>query len=169
MSRITASQKKEARLTIASSAPDETFELGREIGARATGGDVIGLIGPLGAGKTQLVKGLARGLGVLDPYINSPTFVLVHPYQGRLPFYHLDLFRIEKETAWLSEYIEMEGVCAVEWADRGLLYLPEDRLTVKMRYAGGDRREITLTTSAPHFTEWIEELKGSYRWKIVAH
>ncbi len=167
MSHIAPPKKEKERLKIASPAPDETFELGREIGARATGGEVIGLIGPLGAGKTELVKGIAKGLGVLDSYISSPTFILVHPYQGRLPFYHLDLFRIEKEEAWLSEYIETEGVCAVEWADRGLLFLPEDRLTVEMRYAGGDRREIALTASTPHFKEWIKELKESRRWKII--
>lgn len=109
--------------TILSSSPEATAALGERWGREAQGGLVIGLTGDLGAGKTQLVKGLARGLGVVMR-VHSPTFTLVNEYSGgRLPLFHLDLYRLETRAqiigAGLEDYFyEPRGVAVVEWAER---------------------------------------------------
>ena len=106
-----------------SSSPEETHRLGAELAARAHAGLVVGLIGDLGAGKTQFVKGFAQGLGVTER-IHSPTFTLVNEYPGsRLPLYHLDLYRLESpeqiQAAGLEIYFPpRDGVAIVEWFDR---------------------------------------------------
>jgi tRNA threonylcarbamoyladenosine biosynthesis protein TsaE len=108
---------------ITSNSPDETFRLGEKWGREAKPGSVIGLTGDLGAGKTQLVKGIARGLGI-DSRILSPTFTLIHEYrEGRLPLYHIDLYRLDDAqqvfAAGLEEYfLQNDGVTVVEWAER---------------------------------------------------
>jgi tRNA threonylcarbamoyladenosine biosynthesis protein TsaE len=105
-----------------SNSPDETLRLGEQWGREAKAGWVIGLVGDLGAGKTQLVKGIARGLGITSR-ISSPTFTLVHEYlQGRLPLYHIDLYRLDNAqqivAAGLEDYFgQMDGVTVVEWAE----------------------------------------------------
>ncbi len=110
-------------VTLTSSNPDETRRLGEEWGRSATPGWVIGLSGELGAGKTQLVKGLAAGLGSVAR-VHSPTFALIHEYTGgRLPLFHLDLYRLENHdqvrAAGLEEYlVEPQGVAVVEWYER---------------------------------------------------
>ncbi len=109
--------------TIVTHSPDETQALGARWGAEAHPGWIIGLIGDLGAGKTQLVKGLAQGIGITSR-VQSPTFTLVHEYTcGRFPLYHLDLYRLEDEaairSAGLEQYLyQSMGVTVVEWADR---------------------------------------------------
>lgn len=108
--------------TFISHSPGETEALGEAWGKSAARGLVIGLCGDLGAGKTQLVKGLARGLGV-SARVQSPTFTLVNCYAGgRLPLFHLDLYRLETRAqilaAGLEEYFEPDGVAVIEWADR---------------------------------------------------
>ena len=108
--------------TCISNSVEETETLGREWGKTAQRGWVIGLSGELGAGKTQLVKGIAGGLGIAER-VHSPTFALVHIYTGgRLPLYHLDLYRLEKreqiEAAGLLEYLDSDGVTVIEWAER---------------------------------------------------
>src|SRR5713101_7068316 len=105
-----------------SHSPTETEALGEGWGRAAESGLVIGLCGDLGAGKTQLVKGLARGLGV-TARVHSPTFTLVNEYRGgRLPLFHLDLYRLETRTqllaAGLEDYLQPEGVTVIEWAER---------------------------------------------------
>jgi tRNA threonylcarbamoyladenosine biosynthesis protein TsaE len=110
--------------TLISNSPAETRQLGEEWGRIAQPGCVIALCGDLGAGKTQLVKGLARGLGVRGR-VQSPTFSLVNIYEGgRLPLYHLDLYRLETLAqifaAGLEPYLQPDGVTAVEWAERWL-------------------------------------------------
>jgi tRNA threonylcarbamoyladenosine biosynthesis protein TsaE len=105
-----------------SHSPEETLALGESWGRNARAGWVIGLSGELGSGKTQLAKGIARGLGVAEPVL-SPTFALVHEYHGRLPLAHLDLYRLENlqqiEGAGLAEYLfAPSGVTVVEWLER---------------------------------------------------
>jgi tRNA threonylcarbamoyladenosine biosynthesis protein TsaE len=109
-------------VTNISHSPEETQTLGEAWGRAATSGLVIGLTGDLGAGKTQLAKGIARGLGVTDR-IHSPTFSLVNQYEsGRLRFFHLDLYRLETPeqiiAAGLEEYFHPDGVTVIEWAER---------------------------------------------------
>jgi len=99
--------------------PEETRELGARFAADLKPGDILALNGPLGSGKTCFVQGIARGLGVTERYITSPTFVLVREYQGRLPLYHIDLYRlapgIEIGMLGLDEYLDGDGITAIEW------------------------------------------------------
>ena len=110
-------------VTIVTHSPDETHALGERWGEEAEPGSIIGLVGDLGAGKTQLVKGFAKGIGITSR-VQSPTFTLVHEYTGgRLPLSHLDLYRLEDETAiqsaGLEQYLyQYTGVTVIEWADR---------------------------------------------------
>src|SRR5437867_13241514 len=109
--------------TILTHSPDETMALGESWGKQAQPGWIIGLIGDLGAGKTQLVKGIAQGIGITSR-VQSPTFTLVHEYSGgRFPLYHLDLHRLEDEaairSAGLEQYLYQSiAVTVIEWADR---------------------------------------------------
>ena len=100
----------------------ETEQLGRAIAAVVTPGTVIGLVGPLGAGKTRLVRAIAEALGADPNEIGSPTFVLIHEYSCELPIYHFDTYRLrsieEFDDLGVDEYLAGEGVCLVEWADR---------------------------------------------------
>jgi tRNA threonylcarbamoyladenosine biosynthesis protein TsaE len=161
----------EETIMIPSGSPETTFHLGETLGRAAIGGEVIGLSGPLGVGKTVFVKGLAKGLGVTDSYVSSPTFILVHPHEGRLPLYHIDLYRLEKgsdaEAIGLEEYLEGNGVAAIEWAEKGAHFLPAARLLIHLHHKEGDRREIFLTASGAHYIEWIDQIKKTLPWKEV--
>ena len=122
-----------------SDSPDETREIGRRIGAAAVPGTVLALIGPLGAGKTQLTKGIAEGLGVTS-VVNSPTFVLMNEHPGRLRLYHVDAYRLgdpqEALDAGLLDDRQASGVTVVEWADRLDGWLPAGRLEVELLMDG---------------------------------
>lgn len=163
-------------IEVFSKSAEETFLVGELLGRGATGGEVVGLSGPLGAGKTVFVKGLAKGLEVTDSYVSSPTFILVHPHEGRLPLYHIDLYRLEKESEaegiGLEEYLEGDGVAAVEWVERALHFLPRSRLMVSLQYKEGDRREIVLTASGPDHIGWLDQVKKKFppeiEWKEIA-
>lgn len=105
-----------------SNSPEETADAGAEFAARIALRDVIGLTGDLGAGKTQFVKGFVRELGS-DAEVTSPTFTLIHEYPGaRFPIYHFDFYRLDSSEAVLrlgfDDYVEGDGVCIIEWADR---------------------------------------------------
>ena len=134
--------------TIATHAPRQTRELGRAIGAAAQPGAVLALIGPLGAGKTQLAKGVAEGLGVTS-VVNSPTFVLMNEHAGRLRLYHIDAYRLddpeEAIAAGLFDERQAAGIAVVEWADRLGDRLPADRLelTIEPAAGGSDTRLIS--------------------------
>ena len=132
---------------------DETRDLGRQIAAHLKPGDVIALVGPLGAGKTQFVKGLAAGLGVGDPRsVNSPTFVLVQEYHGRLTLYHLDAYRLgsvkELSAIGFDELCDAGGVVVVEWADRVRSLLPESAIGIELAPTGESTRRVTLAAQA---------------------
>lgn len=129
----------------------ETFELGRQIGQRAKAGEVYTLIGDLGAGKTVLTQGVAAGLGIEEP-VNSPTFTIVQIYEeGRLPFYHFDVYRIgdveEMEEIGYEECFYGEGVCLIEWANLVQEILPQSywQITIEKDLGKGfDYRRITM-------------------------
>lgn len=122
-------------VTIITHGPEETVALGRSLGKLVRPGDFVALTGDLGAGKTQFVRGVAEGVGV-DPSvpITSPTFTLMNAYEGRIPLYHFDLYRLagDADVAELgfAEYFHGEGVCVVEWAERLLREIPSDRLVI---------------------------------------
>ena len=131
--------------------PEETRELGRKIGERANPGDVYALNGELGVGKTTFTQGIAEGLGITEP-VCSPTFTIVQVYEeGRLPFYHFDVYRIEEpeemEEIGYEEYFYGKGLCLVEWASLIEEILPEDSREVlieKDLEKGFDYRRITI-------------------------
>ena len=132
--------------TLTSSSPEQTRSLGRALGSAARPGTLVALIGPLGAGKTVLAKGIADGLGVTS-VVNSPTFVLMNEHRGRLPFYHVDAYRLddpeEALAAGLLDERQAGGVTVVEWADRLDDWLPDERLEVELVPEGaGDRRQL---------------------------
>ena len=135
-----------ARGSLVSTGPDRTRALGRRLGAAAEPGTVLALIGELGAGKTQLAKGVADGLGVRS-VVNSPTFVLMNEHSGRLRLYHIDAYRLEDPeeaaAAGLLDEREADGIAVIEWADRLSGWLPADRLELSLAPgAGADDRVV---------------------------
>ena len=132
---------------------EETERLGERLGSAAGAGDVIALWGELGAGKTTLVRGIAKGLGIAHHEVTSPTFVIVHEHDaGRLPLFHVDLYRISSKdaasTGW-EEAVASGGVTAIEWPDRVAQWLPGDRLDVRIDHAGGNERRIRIAPTGP--------------------
>jgi tRNA threonylcarbamoyladenosine biosynthesis protein TsaE len=144
-------------LTTAS--PAETEALGERLGRAALGGEVLGLEGELGAGKTCLVRGLARGLGADPELVASPTFVIATEYRGgRLPLHHVDLYRLEPplgDALFLREVLYGAGVAAVEWFDRLPPAAGEDALRVVLRHGKGDHRSIRLAATGPRHEAWL--------------
>lgn len=138
-------------MIIESKCEKDTFELGQKIGREALPGDVYTLVGNLGVGKTVFTKGLAAGLGILEP-VSSPTFTIVQIYEdGRLPFYHFDVYRIgdleEMEEIGFEDYVYGEGVSLIEWANLIQDILPEQYTQIvieKDLEKGFDYRKITI-------------------------
>lgn len=131
--------------------PEDTFAIGERIGEAAVPGQVCTLTGDLGVGKTALTQGVARGLGVKEP-VNSPTFTIVQVYEsGRIPLYHLDVYRIgdvsEMDEIGYEDYFYGDGICMVEWADLITELLPRERTEIlieKDLEKGFDYRKITV-------------------------
>ena len=138
-------------MVIETRSPEETFETGRKLGEKAVPGQVFTLKGDLGVGKTVFTQGLAKGLGIEEP-VNSPTFTIVQVYEeGRLPFYHFDVYRIgdveEMDEVGYDDYIMGDGVSLIEWADLIEEILPEKRTEVRIEKdleQGFDYRKITI-------------------------
>ena len=137
--------------TVETGNAEETFALGRRIGEQASAGEVYTLVGDLGVGKTVFTQGMAKGLGIEDT-VNSPTFTILQVYgEGRLPFYHFDVYRIgdvgEMDEIGYEEYFYGDGVCMVEWADLIEEILPEHyfRITIRKDLSKGmDFRKISM-------------------------
>ena len=115
--------------------PEETQALGEKIGKTFRQGDVIALIGDLGTGKTCLTQGIARGVGIAsDEIVNSPSYILINEYNGKIPIYHIDLYRLEDSAEiaelGLSEYVEGNGICIIEWAERMADALPDSCIKI---------------------------------------
>jgi tRNA threonylcarbamoyladenosine biosynthesis protein TsaE len=151
--------------TLVSRSPTQTRTWGKKLGRLLKGGEIIGLTGELGSGKTCFVRGLAQGLGVgKEAWIRSPTFTLINEYDGRLPIYHIDLYRIgrasELEELNLREYLFSDGVSAIEWFER----LPErevdEWLGINFEHGGGDERRLTFSAHGRQYEEILEKLKG---------
>ncbi len=126
----------------------DTEALGRALADCAVPGLVIGLIGPLGAGKTRLARAIAEALGVEAAAIGSPTFVLIHEYEGRIPVYHFDAYRLPSRRAFedlgVADYWNAGGVCLVEWADRVLDLLPEGAWLIRIEPVALSRRLVAM-------------------------
>jgi tRNA threonylcarbamoyladenosine biosynthesis protein TsaE len=140
----------------------ETIRIGKSIGSLLMSGDVVALVGELGTGKTQFIKGLATGVGVGKPtYISSPSFTLINEYAGKVPFYHIDLFRLkserEAEELGLEEYFKGGGITAIEWADKMPSFLPQEMLWIHMRYTGKQTRSIEMVGKGKRYEQLIIE------------
>ncbi|MGA2232908.1 MAG: tRNA (adenosine(37)-N6)-threonylcarbamoyltransferase complex ATPase subunit type 1 TsaE [Tepidisphaeraceae bacterium] len=134
---------------IQSESIDQTMAIAADLAAQCRGGEVIALSGHLGAGKTQFVRGLVRGLGAQERRVSSPTFVLLNIYSGgRLTVYHLDAYRVggaeDFEAIGFEELLEQGGIIAVEWADRVKSLLPQKRIEVNLEAAGESARVIRI-------------------------
>jgi tRNA threonylcarbamoyladenosine biosynthesis protein TsaE len=137
-------------LVVESRSPTETKALAARLGELLEPGDVIDLVGPLGAGKTAFVQGLARGAGVSrGTRVTSPTFNIALEYAGRIPLYHLDLYRLSDPGELLEvgfeHYVYGKGATAVEWLDKFPDLAPENRLTIALAIAGPRARTLTVT------------------------
>ena len=133
--------------------PEETIELGRKLGSLLKGGEVIALCGPLGSGKTHLIKGIAAGLGAEDSKIvNSPTFVIVNEYTGRLDIYHIDAYRLnsisEFEMLGFDDFCYPHSVVLIEWADKIESAIEMiNYISIDIKYIGQNARKITLSNT----------------------
>ncbi len=149
-------------LELVSQSPEDTRRLGTRIGELASPGDVYLLTGNLGTGKTCLTQGIAWGLGI-EEYTASPSFVIVRELYGRLPLYHIDLYRLEhlEEIAelGLDDYLYGRGVCVVEWAERGLSLLPAEHLLIEIEFLSDTGRHLKLKPSGQRYQEIARQLK----------
>ncbi|MBS5787102.1 MAG: tRNA (adenosine(37)-N6)-threonylcarbamoyltransferase complex ATPase subunit type 1 TsaE [Clostridioides difficile] len=139
---------------------EATKSYGFKLGELAKKGNIICLLGDLGAGKTTLTQSFAKGLGV-DDYVTSPTFTIVNEYDGRIPLYHFDVYRIgssdEMYDIGYDEYINSDGVCIIEWANLIEDILPEEYLSIELKYVE-DGREMILTPNGEEYIRFVEEL-----------
>jgi len=133
-----------------SNSPDETIELGRRLGLQLKGGEVVAICGPLGSGKTHLIKGIATGAGAQDcGQVNSPTFVIVNEYAGRLDIYHIDAYRLnslsEFEMLGFDDFCYPQSVVLIEWADKIESALQAlNYVRIELEHAGRTRRKIHI-------------------------
>ena len=149
-------------LTVGTKTVDDTEAVARRLGAAAEPGDVIALVGPLGAGKTAFVRGLAAGLGVDPDDVASPTFTMVAEYRGRLPLFHVDLYRLdpgEPDFLPLREYVYGRGITAIEWFDRLPARALDAYLLVQLDY-GEPGRTIRFSACGARATSLLGALTG---------
>ena len=151
------------QLELISHSPEQTQKFGTRIGELALPGDIFLLVGSLGAGKTCLTQGIAWGLDIKE-YAASPSFIIVRELYGRLPLYHIDLYRLEHideiTELGLDDYLYGSGICVVEWAERGLGVLPKKHLLIQISYISDNERSFQLKPSGKHYLEIAKELKN---------
>jgi len=149
--------------SVITTSPEQTWKIGEMLGARLKAGDTVCLYGDLGAGKTSFSYGIAQGLDVQEHYITSPTFTFVNEYEGRVPFYHIDLYRLvdpgELENIGFEEYIDSDGVTVIEWADRAEDELPVEALSVYLSYVDDHSREIGFLAEGERYRKLLDDLR----------
>ena len=149
--------------SVVTESPEDTHRVGTLLGGILRPGDVVCLYGDLGAGKTNFAFGIAMGLEVGDQYVTSPTFTFVNEYEGRVPFYHIDLYRLkdpsELEGIGFGEYVDSDGVTVIEWPERAEDVLPRERLSVYLSYVAANSREIGFLAEGERYESLLEELK----------
>ena len=143
--------------------PEETRAIGRIVGEYAAAGDVVLLTGELGAGKTCLTQGILHGLGS-DDLARSPTFVLISEHRGRMPLYHMDLYRVrsveQTEELGIEEYLEGDGLTVVEWADNVPGIFPDDSLRIHLELVSEFERRLTLVGDSEGSERVIEAVSN---------
>ena len=152
-------------LELTSDSAARTRGLGAQLGQHLRGGEVICLVGDLGAGKTTLTQGIGRGLGIDVPII-SPTFTLIREYPSpadRPWLYHIDFYRLEGlqefATLGLDDYLYGEGVCVIEWAEKAVMLLPGNRLWITMSYASRGTRRLQLTATGERHSDLLQRFE----------
>ena len=149
------------RLELISHSPEQTQEFGVRIGELALAGDIFLLVGSLGTGKTCLTQGIAWGLNIKE-YALSPSFIIVRELYGRLPLYHIDLYRLDhiEEIAelGLDDYLHGNGVCVVEWAEKGLDILPIEHLLIQISSLSDIERSFQLKPKGKRYLEIATQL-----------
>jgi tRNA threonylcarbamoyladenosine biosynthesis protein TsaE len=140
----------------------DTEKLGNILGSLAEPGDVICLEGDLGAGKTTISQAIARGLEVPDNcYVTSPSFAILHEYEGRIPMYHMDFYRLqdagEVEDLGFEEYFYLDGLTVIEWSNRAVDILPDERMSLDIEINEDNSRTVTLKGS-PKFSNMLKNI-----------
>ncbi len=147
------------RVRVRTTSADETIVLGERLGRVAAAGDLICLWGELGAGKTQVAKGIARGLGI-DATITSPTFILMNEYAGRIPLFHVDLYRLADAGDALAGGVvddrQSDGLTVVEWPERMAGVLPAARLDVRIDGSGEEARGLEIVAGDGSYARYLE-------------
>lgn len=138
--------------------------MGRILGRHLDPGSLVALSGDLGTGKTEFIKGLAKGLGVQEGYhVSSPSFVLINEYPGRIPLYHIDLYRLsggsDIEDMGLEEYVYGQGVTAIEWAEKAGPLIPSQRLWINILWLGPTCRRLTIKASGKRNEQVLETFR----------
>lgn len=155
--------KETGRLIFKSTGREETIRFGERLGRLLTPGQIIALVGELGAGKTTLVKGIAKGLGVKESrVVKSPTFALVHRYEGHIPVYHFDAYRLEDAHEMFDigsdEMLLGEGVSLVEWADKVFECLPDDYVKITLTATSRNERIIEICSYGVCYGDLMNKL-----------
>ena len=161
---MSGSPKIQQKYVFVSSSPANTFSFAKRLGERLKAGSIIALIGELGCGKTLFTRGICVGLGVPERYVNSPTFAFVNEYLGRLPVFHIDLYRLntidEEFEIGILDYLAKadSGVMVLEWAEKALVLLPNDYLQVQFEVLSARRRQLTLVGFGDKSGSLLKEL-----------
>ena len=154
-------------LTITTASPAETITLGGKIAKWLNPGDIICLSGNLGSGKTTLAKGIAKGLNIDPVKVNSPTFVIMTAYEGRLPLYHFDLYRLNKMQEMgvigYDEFLYGEGVSLIEWGERLEKLFPKEFLNVKIVQSGELERQFCFEAVGTKYKSMVDQIGGIKR------
>ncbi|HEX2172157.1 MAG TPA: tRNA (adenosine(37)-N6)-threonylcarbamoyltransferase complex ATPase subunit type 1 TsaE [Dehalococcoidia bacterium] len=154
-------------LTLVSTSPKETFEVGRRLAGLLAPGDTVLLIGELGAGKTALTQAIAAGLGATEE-VSSPTFTLVNEYRGRWPIFHFDLYRLDDPAEAIDlgfdDYLNAGGVAIVEWADKAPGLWPDEYLAIEIERTGETARRLAVRAAgagpAERLRAWRPDAAG---------
>lgn len=150
-------------LSIITTAPEKTRAIGEDLARHLFPCLVLALVGELGSGKTTLIQGIARGLGVSSP-VKSPSFMLIREYAGRMPLFHFDFYRITRDEEILNlgyeEYCYQKGgVVVIEWANRIRKYLPSEHLGINMSILGTSKRKIAFLPKGPLCREIVDKMR----------
>lgn len=155
--------KSKSDKSIITESTQETLNLGRKLGRNLKAGDVVCLFGQLGSGKTVLVKGIAVGLGIKGNKVNSPSFVLLKQYKGKILLNHFDLFRLKKIEEILDigfqEYIYSKDISVIEWAERLGKFLPDEFLGIRLDIRGKGRRKLNFFASNSYYKQMLVTLR----------